>query len=350
MKNEPTPHHNPGAASPARHQFEHATPTVIHDPEQDMMLLARWVHRAMQDPARFWGWVGGVTAAVLALVVVVNLFAARTGVQNNVWGKLDEARTADDEIEVAKANPQSPAAPWALLQAASRLYTSGVSDLPSNSDAALPTLKKALDLFDQLGKSEPKDSPIAVAAAFGKARALEARNELPKAVDQYKFVADTWPDSAEAVEAKKLAAALQKPDAADFYKQLYAYKPTKVSLPPGGSESLDFPAVVPAPPTDAVSPGSLVIPPPPSDAAKPEAPKADAPKPEEPKAAPKVEEPKAEPAKPEEPKSEAPKPEPAAPAEAPKPETTPAPSEAPKAEAAPAPAPAEAPKPEAPKS
>ena len=302
MKNEPTPHHAPGAPAPGRHQYEHATPTVIHDPEQDMMLLARWVHRAMQDPAKFWGWLLGGAGAVLGLVILFNLFSGRGVATSEAWTSLDAARSADDKLEVAKANPNSPVATWARLDAAAQLYQSGVSDLPSNSDAALQTLKKAADIFDQLAKSEPKDSPAAVSAAFGLARCLEARNELPKAVDQYKLVADTWPDAPEAAEAKKLAAALQKPEAAAFYKDLYAFKPTKVSLPPLGTEKLDFPDVVPAP-TDSAAPGASPIPPPPPSAAT-EEPKADAPKAEE--------------AKPEEPKVDAPKAEEAKPAEAPK--------------------------------
>ncbi|WP_206108007.1 tetratricopeptide repeat protein [Paludisphaera soli] len=363
MKNEPSPIHSPGATHPARHQFEHATPTVIHDPEQDMTLLARWVHRAMKDPLKFWGSIGAVVVAVLALVIAANTLGSRGGGEAEVWTRLDEAKTADDRLAIAKANPQSPAAPWATLQAASQLYQSGVADLPNNSDAALPTLKKALDLYDQLAKAEPKDSPIAVAAAFGKARTLEARNELPKAVDQYKLVAETWPDAAEAVEAKKLAEELQKPEAAAFYKDLYAFKPTRVSLPPLGSETLDFPPVVPSP-TDADAPaeGGLLIPPPPPSA---DAPKAEEPKPEAPAAPaaqPKAEETPAATTKVEEPKAEAPKaeePKAEAPAEAPKPETTAAepkveelkpetpaevPAEAPKAEA-----PAETPKVEEPK-
>jgi len=312
MKNEPSQHHSPGTPSPARHQFEHATPTVIHDPEQDMTLLARWMHRAMKDPVKFWGAIIGGAAVILGLVVVLNLASGGAGADSDVWTKLDEARNADDQLALAKANPNSPAAPWAKLQAASRLYQSGVADLPNNSEAALQSLKKAVDLYDELAKDEPKTSPVAVVAAFGKARALEARNELPKAVDQYKLVADTWPESPEAAEAKKLAAELQKPEAAAFYKDLYAYKPTKVSLPPLGSESLDFPEVVPSP-TDAPADGSLLIPPPPPSSEEPKA--------EEPKA----EEPKAEAAAP----VDAPKGE-GAPAEAPKAEAEPAPAEAPK--------------------
>jgi tetratricopeptide (TPR) repeat protein len=315
MKNDPAPHNAPGAPVPGRHQYQHETPTVIHDPEQDMMLLARWAHRALKDPAKLWGWVLGGVAAILAAVIVYNLAPGGGNVSSAAWTKLDEARSADDKLEVAKANPNSPAAPWARLDAAMQLYQSGVADLPSNSDAALQTLKKSADLFEEIARSEPKDSAVAVVAAFGLGRCLEARNELPKAIDQYKLVASTWPDSVEAAEAKKLADVLQKPEAAEFYKNLYAFTPTKVSLPPLGTESLDFPDVVPAP-TDAAAPASSLIPPPPPTA-QPEEPKAEEAKPEA--EAPKPEEAKpADAPKAEEAKPEAPKPEEAKPADAPK--------------------------------
>lgn len=292
MKNEPSNAPSPSSPAPARHQFEHVTPTVIHDPEEDMMLLARWAHRAMLNPTRFWSVLIGGVAAILALVVFVSLLSSRTGASGDVWSQLDAAKNADDQVKIAKEHPGSPAASWALLQGASRLYKSGVDDLPNNRDAALQSLKKALDLFEEAGKGVAKDSPIALAAALGKARTLEARNELPKAVDQYKLVAETWPNAPEAAEAKEFAAALQEPDAAAFYKELYSFTPTKVTLPPMGTETFDLPMPSGAGgfpgsadgllgPANGVSP-LLIPPPPPSDSAKvePAAPTAPAASPE----------------------------------------------------------------------
>jgi len=82
---------------------------------------------------------------------------------------------------------------------------------------------------------------------MGKARTLEIRNELPKAIDQYRLVAKQWPGSPEAEEAQQIADKLQGPQAAAFYKELYAYSPTKMTLPPLSTENLpDLP--VPAGP------------------------------------------------------------------------------------------------------
>jgi hypothetical protein len=322
MKNEPSKSRTPSSPAPARHQFEHATPTVIHDPEADMMLLARWAHRAMLNPTRFWSIVGGTVAAILALVVLFSARSSSSSSAADVWSRLDAVKSADDEVKIARDHPGTPAASWALLQGASRMYKTGVDDLPNNRDVALQNLKKAIDLFDEAGKSVTKDSPVAQAAAFGKARALEARNELPKAVDQYRLVAETWPDSPEAAQAKAQAESLQKPDAAAFYKELYSFTPTKVTLPPSGTETFDIPEIpglggstslenLLLPPTGV--PTSPIPPPPPSSPAPAEG----------------------EPAKPEAAKPEpAPEAKPAAPAET-------KPAEAP-ADSKPAPAPADA--------
>jgi hypothetical protein len=299
-----------------------------------MMLLARWAHRAMLNPARFWGIVGGSVAAILVLVVLFSARSSSSSSAADVWSRLDAVKNADDEVKIAKEHPGTPAASWALLQGASRMYKTGVDDLPNNRDVALQNLKKAIDLFDEAAKSVTKDSPVAQAAAFGKARALEARNELPKAVDQYRLVAETWPDSPEAAQAKAQAEALQKPDAAAFYKELYSFTPTKVTLPPSGTETFDIPEIPGLGGSTGLDnlllpstglPTSPIPPPPPSSPAPAQG------EPAKPEAA----KPEAEPAKPEAAKPEsAPEAKPAAPAEA-------KPAEAP-ADSKPAPAPADA--------
>ena len=64
-----------------RHQFEHQVPTQIHHPEENMMVLARWTHRAMQNPTRFWGAIIGIVVGVLALVLITTTLW--TGVSRN---------------------------------------------------------------------------------------------------------------------------------------------------------------------------------------------------------------------------------------------------------------------------
>ncbi len=237
-----------------RHQFEHQVPTVIHDREENMMVLARWTHRAMKEPVKFWGAIAAIVAGLLGLVVLSNVVWTGSSANAEVWAKMDSVKSPAERVQIAEEFPGSAAAIWARLQAATEYYNQGFADLPNNRDVALPNLQKAVAHFDEVAKEAPEDSPQARAAALGKARALEARNELPKAIEQYELVVKNWPESAEAGEAKKLAAALKKPEAVAFYKQLYAYSPTKVTLPPLSTRDLNMP-LMPAP--GSAQPGSL---------------------------------------------------------------------------------------------
>jgi hypothetical protein len=227
---------------PVRHQLEHAVPTVIHDPEQEMTALGRLTTHAIKEPKRYLTWPVTIIACVFLGVLVWKAATSGRSNSSEVWSKLETAKTAEDRVTLAKENPKSPAATWALLQAATEYYNLALSDLPNNRDVALPTSKKALDLFEKILQEAPHDSPQARAAAMGKARVLEMRSRAPedlaKAIEQYERVATDWPGTPEADDAKHFAEALKDPQAAPFYKDLYAYAPTKVTLPAFGTETL----------------------------------------------------------------------------------------------------------------
>ena len=239
---------------PSRHQLQHAVPTVIHHPEEDMPVLRRWVNRAMENQTRFWATIGTVVVVLIGLVVFISGLSQRREASDEAWTKLESAKSASARVEVAKDFPKTPAGLWALLQAATEYYTQGFADLPANKDVALPTLKKALDLFEKVATDAPPDSAQARVAAFGLARTLEARNDLDKAVAQYERVAATkaWAGTDEAREAARLAKLLTRPETVTFYKNLYAYKPVEAKIAPGGMESLSLPTPF------GTSPGSSI--------------------------------------------------------------------------------------------
>ena len=227
---------------PVRHQLEHVVPTVIHNPEQDMTALGRLTYHVLQDPRKYSTWALAVLLGILALIFVTNFSSGGRSRNSEAWAKLEAAKKVDERVDVAKQFPNTTAATWALLQAASEYYISAFTDLPRNPEVALGGFKKALDLFDRVYREAPKDSFQARTALLGVARSLEASNDLDKAIEKYELIAKTWPGTPEAEQAKKLAESLRNPDAASFYKQLYAYSPTKVTLPPLGSEDIKLPA------------------------------------------------------------------------------------------------------------
>lgn len=279
MKRDPSRPPQP-KIMPARHRFEHEAPTHIHDPEADMMLLARWANRAMKNRTWFWGTIIGSSLGLLAIVLIIRAFSSGGSKAEEVWAQLETANSAAERAKVADDFPSSPASIWARLEAATEYYNQGFDALPNSRDVALPMLKKAVDNFDQVVKDAPKDSPQARAAALGKARSLEARNELAKAIEQYQLVEKTWPGTPEATQAQRLAEELTKPEVQSFYKELYAFSPTKVTLPPLGTQSLDMP-LSPAPGSGLTGEAPLgnrtpsipfLPPPPPSPVTKQDAP------------------------------------------------------------------------------
>jgi tetratricopeptide (TPR) repeat protein len=259
---------------PIRHQLEHPVPTVIHHPEEDLPLLARWLRRAMENQTRFWSLLFGLVAVVVLLAVLSNGLSLGRATSDEAWTKLELADTPAKRVEVAEDYPNTLASRWALLQAATEFYNRGFNDLPRNIDAAGPSFKRAAELFERVERESPADGPQARAAAFGGARTMEARNKLDKAIDEYKRVVKTWPDTEEARQAKLFAAELQKPEAAEFYRELYAYKVPEFTLPPEGEMKLP-----PGHPLLNGLPPSLLPPPPPrggaskaADAALPDLP------------------------------------------------------------------------------
>ncbi|MFI5459960.1 MAG: tol-pal system YbgF family protein [Isosphaerales bacterium] len=230
---------------PVRHQLDHIVPTVIHDPEAKMTALGRLTHHVLQDRKKLSTWAVGIAAGALVLVTGWNFATRGRSTTTEVWSKLDTAKTAEDRVDVAKQYPDSVASTWARLQAANVYFSDAIKDMPNNTDVARPNFKKALDLYDQVAREAPKDSFQKRAAEMGKARSLEARFELLKAIEQYELVVKNWPRSAEAGQARQLAEALQTSEAAAFYKELYQYRPTTVTLPPFGSERFNFPPTGP---------------------------------------------------------------------------------------------------------
>lgn len=280
---------------PTKHQLEHEIPTVIHHPEEEQTLLARWLSRAMENPTRFWGLVGAVVVVAVGLSVLSSGLTLGRATSDEAWAKLETAKTAGERVEIAKEFPKTPAERWALLQAAGDYFNQGFNGLPADKDVALPNLKKALDLFQKVADEAPQDSPQARVAALGVARSLEASNNLDKALKQYEKVAQTkaWAGTEEVRTAEKLAKTLNTPEAREFYKNLYAFKPPEVTLPPGGVGNIPISLPDNHPPVDGVKAGSFavpapgataetpsaepspeIVPPPPSSpAAKPETPK-----------------------------------------------------------------------------
>jgi hypothetical protein len=219
------------------HQLDHAEPTVIHHPEEDMTILARWLQRGMEQGSRFWLLLTGVVAALVAIAAISGGLVAGKSTGSEAWSELTQAKTLEERLKIADAHPNTPASGWAKLVAAQEEYSNGVDDLttPGRKELAGPRLAKALKLFQDVANEAGNDTSRAVGGLFGAARTLEARNELDEAIKQYKLVAEKFPNTPEARQSLVLVKALDEPLNRLFYKELYAYKPpTNSAAPLGG--------------------------------------------------------------------------------------------------------------------
>ncbi len=220
---------------------DHPSETVIHHPEDDETILARWVRRGLEQGTGFWLVVGLIGVAAVSAVVLVNRLTAPDAAEQTAWTRIVAARTADDLVEAADlAGDTTPAAHWGRLQAAEMLFNEGSDGLATSRDAALPILTRASDLFEEV-RTRSTDPMLKRLATLGIARCLEARGELEPAIAIYDEIATTWPDTPEADRAIELAARLKRPEAIAFYRELSSFKPSAATLPPLGSETFSLP-------------------------------------------------------------------------------------------------------------
>jgi hypothetical protein len=253
MKTNPTGNAKPQSQHPHAHPHPkgEGDALLIHHPEENQTELERWVRRHLiAGGPKVWGLVAALLLAVIVVPLLVRLWNGADTSSAEAWEKMFEAKTANDQAEVASDFPDSKAAPWALLQAAAINLNDAAERLPTSPDVAKPMLTKAQDQFEEALRRAPKSSILARHAAFGLARTLEVRNELDKAIGQYENIARDWPDTPEAVQSKKLAALLRaelkKPEPERFYNKLYAYKAPEVTIPPLGGSGATPPGGVPA--------------------------------------------------------------------------------------------------------
>lgn len=203
-------------------------PTPTRRVEEDPTILARWLYAAYSQGPIFWIMLGGLAIVLMGVGALVSSLSAAKSQTGQAWIDLIPAKNAADQLKIADANPKTPIADWARLQAAYEEYRTGLDDLTAQDkrESAGPRLKRALDLFTQVAQEAPRDSPQSRGASLAVARVLEARNELPEAIKQYRLVAETYKDTPEARQAEALARLLESPESVQFYKDLYTAKPT----------------------------------------------------------------------------------------------------------------------------
>jgi hypothetical protein len=222
-------------------QFEHAEPTVIHHYEDDQTVLERWMWLALDKGRAFWLKIaGGVILVALAALLLGRLRAGDPAVAES-WKEVLLATSADEQRKIVDEFPDTKAALWTKLRLAEEQVNRAFIQMPASRDEALPLLKRASDLFVEVQEDSHDDPTLQMLATYGHARALEARNDLKRARDEYAKVAETWPDTEQGKKSAELVKILDDPDTIAFYKQLYEFKPTEMTLDPAGRGTFNLP-------------------------------------------------------------------------------------------------------------
>jgi hypothetical protein len=246
-----------------------AQPVVIHHEEETA--LARLLRQAIEKGPGFWLTILGGAALGIAALIALSAWLTRPTAGVDAWTELmiaapSTASSPTDAryegmpaqvrplLRVADEHPNTPAARWALLRAASTLYSTALRDLPNQREVARPVLKQAIELYDRVVAGTGDDAAVAAQAAMGKARALEARGDLDEAITAYRDVATRWPNAYESEPALARAKELEAPEARTFYQDFYAGNFSTYTPAPG---TPGVPAgMVPAP-IPGLDPGGL---------------------------------------------------------------------------------------------
>ncbi len=269
---------------PKHLQQDHA-PTVIHNPEEDETVLARWLRKGIEQGPIFWLAAGGLLLLAVGLWLAATLYGRVEPADAKAWKSLILATDTTQRAEVGREG-NGAVASWALIQAAEARYLEGFQDMPQSREDALEKMKAAYDLFLQARDKAGNGSHASYYASLGMARTLEARGDLDGAIKMYEELAKGWAETPLGEDAGKLAERLKKPSNRQYYEEFAAFKPTPATLPPGGSSPLDLGFPLPGGPSGTsgnVIPGlgdlPALIPPssaPATSGADPGAPESDA--------------------------------------------------------------------------
>src|SRR5262249_33543615 len=93
----------------SRHQLDHAVPTVIHDPDQKLRVLARWLRHAMENPTRFWSLVAGLVVVVTGLAIFSSGLSLGRSVSDAAWIEVEKAKTPSQRVQIAHEYPKTQA-------------------------------------------------------------------------------------------------------------------------------------------------------------------------------------------------------------------------------------------------
>jgi len=260
MKTEPPPRHH-GDARP--------TESLIHP---DRTILEEWLRQAIAKGPAFWGTAALIVVVASVVAVVALRWTSPNAANREAWASL-MASTTEPESSILQnqAPPLDPAAleaiydlpkyqktnaaRWARLESATALLSQGSAGLTSASPVvraeAVSKILQAQELL-QAARDATQEEALKRLAEFSLARVAEARLGLPgdnpnrarldEVLEDYRHVADAYPNTPEGQAAARLIDRLDREESRGFYESLASNEPdpaatgspSESELGPGG--------------------------------------------------------------------------------------------------------------------
>jgi predicted negative regulator of RcsB-dependent stress response len=196
--------------------------------ELERNALADWLTESIETIKPY-------TTAILAviLLIVIASFAitwwnshasAQSGTAWDAFSSALESHSVTELERVAETHSHSRVGQWAAVAAGDLLLHEGCDALFSNKASANQQLRRAADDYMQV-LDQSSDSTLRERATFGLARAREAQNDLPKAIERYEQVVKEWPDATFSALAQQRLDDLQRKSTKVFYDEFAKYDP-----------------------------------------------------------------------------------------------------------------------------
>lgn len=193
--------------------------------------LADWLIKAGEDIKPYQNLI--LLAAVLGLVGMAGYsWWSRWSAEENAlaWNEFNTGlETSNLEIltKVIEQRPGTTVAGMAAVVSADSRLAQGCNQLFSSKELANREINAAMELY-AVGLDPSQPSSVRQQAAFGLARAKEAKGELEPAARQYRELIEKWPNGAYASEAKQRLEDLKQFDTKRMFDDLRKFDPKPV--------------------------------------------------------------------------------------------------------------------------
>lgn len=171
-------------------------------------------------------------AVIVTGVMIAKDRQAATAMAWNDFYIAQAGRDREALANVAKSHSGTVVALWAKQSQGDVDLTDGISALYIDRDDAFRSLDDAKQAYTEVVNKGSAYPELMRHSLFGLAQANEATSNLEKAKDFYQKVAQQFPDSPVAVEARERLNAIQNPQVEKFYNWFARQKPKPRSSMP----------------------------------------------------------------------------------------------------------------------